>query len=225
MEALQIFDKHYKLFVAAIIGVILLCIGIIIAVPVIRENNKPTILEIAVAPTTAKIEIDGKEYQNGTHRIEPGEYDVKITKEGFKQKETKVKVAKGQQTILATYILSEEEGYKYFERSAADIEVLHQINAEEDAELRSFIDEYDEKMKIKEVLPINASYNFFEGQKGAANLIVQVFISDGSTDSKCHYAFCLRVTGDRKKSQREARVKEIMKANNFNYEDYEVIYD
>jgi hypothetical protein len=225
MEALQFFDKHYKLFIGAIIGVIILCVGAIIIVPIVRAINRPTILELAIAPTTAKIELNGVEYQNGTHRVEPGEYNIKITKDGFVSKEATITVPKYEQTHFSAYILNKEESYAYFERSAADIEVLRQINTDNDDGLKAFLDEYDKKIKIKEILPINATYNLNEGIKGAANYLVEVFITDGSTHPECHHAFCLRVIGDRKKDNRKAHVKEMLKINGYNYEDYEVIYD
>jgi hypothetical protein len=103
--------------------------------------------------------------------------------------------------------------------------VLRQINTDNDDGLKAFLDEYDKKIKIKEILPINATYNLNEGIKGAANYLVEVFITDGSTNPECHHAFCLRVIGDRKKDNRKANVKEMLKINGYNYEDYEVIYD
>ena len=74
MEVLDFFDKHYKLCIGIIVGIIVLCIGVILFVPMIREKQKPTILEISIAPTTAKIEIDGKTYNNGAYTFEPGSY-------------------------------------------------------------------------------------------------------------------------------------------------------
>lgn len=222
MEVLSFFDKHYKACVAAIIGIIVISIVVIIAVPIIKENSKPTILEIAVAPTTAKIEVDGKEYRNGTHEIEPGQHSIKLSKEGFSTKETTVEVKDHQQTLYADYILNEKEGYKYFERSAADIDMLRLSWNEEDMELREFLDEYDEKIRIRELLPINASYNLKDSNPKLGNYMIFMTISDGSTSDKCHYAFCLRVTGDRKN---EKRVREMLKINKFDYDDYEVIYE
>ena len=221
MEVLEFFDKHYKILTGAIIGIIVLCAVVIIAVPIIRENERQTILEIGVAPTTAKIEIDGKEYANGAYVFEPGSYTAHISQEGFTSKEVSFSVKEHEQNLLAAFIVNEEEGLAYFERSAADMESLR-LSYENDEEVRVFIDEYDEKLEIRNKLPINASYDLKDTNPGMGSYMIFMNISDGSNHGKCHHAFCLLVTGDRKN---EARIKEILDINGYEYNDYEVIYE
>ena len=220
MELLNVFDKHYKIFIAVVIGVILLAIGVIIVVPIMQENSRPTILEISIAPSTAKIEIGGKFYHNGAEVFEPGKYDVKVSQEGFTSKTVQVDVKAHQQTTLTTYLINKEEGLAYYERSAVDLQTLR-LNKDSE-EVAKFLEAYDKKVKIREILPINASYNLKDTNPNMSNYMIFMNIADGSTNDKCHYAFCLVVTGDRKN---EKRVQEMLKINGYNHEDYEIIYE
>ena len=215
MEVQDFFDKHYKLFMAGVIVVILFCIGIIITVPVAKESGKPTILEISVAPTTAKIEIDGKEYRNGTYNFQPGTYKATVSQDGFTAKEVNVDVKNHDQSSVVTYLVNQTEGMDYYERNVADIEMLRLNNNDENPEVKEFLDSYDRKLSIRDKLPMNASF-----QKSIN--IIALTIADGSASSKCHYAFCLRVIGGKKYAR---QVKDFLKKNNYNYDDYEVIYD
>ena len=220
MELLNVFDKHYKIFIAVVIGIIIAAIGVIIIIPIVKENSRPTILEISVAPTTARIEIGGKIYHNGTQVVEPGKYDVKVSQDGFGSKTVQVDAKAHQQTTLTTYLVHEKEGLAYYERSTADIEILRlNTNSEEVAK---FLEAYDKKVSIRSILPINASYNLKDTNPNMSNYMIFMNIADGSMHKDCHHAFCLVVTGDRKNEQ---RIQEMLKINGYNYKDYEIIYE
>lgn len=221
MEVLDFFDKHYKLCIGVIVGIIVLCIGIIFIVPIVREKQKPTILEISIAPTTAKIEIDGKTYNNGTYAFEPGSYSAHITQDGFEEKDVSFDIIEQGRNLLTAYIINKNEGLPYFERDAADIEALR-LSYDKDEKVRNFIDSYDKKLKIREILPINASYDLKDSNPGMGSYMIFMNIADGSNHGKCHHAFCLLVTGDRKN---EKRIREMLDINGYKYDDYEVIYE
>lgn len=220
MSIVKTFDEHSKAFIRSVVGLILLSIILIIVVPMIRQSQKATMLEITVAPTSAIIEISGKEYRNGTYAIEPGEYEVKISRDGFDSKEQHLTIKAHELTTFRTFLIHRTEGLKYYERSAADLAALR-LNVS-DAEVNAFLADYDERLKIKDILPINASYNLKDTNPSFGNYMILIKIDDGSTNPKCQLAFCLVVTGD---ERNEARVRERLAAYGFNYADYEIIYE
>ena len=50
---------------------------------VVIESPKTATIDIVVAPVSADVKVGNVRFNNGKHRIEPGTYDVGITKEGF----------------------------------------------------------------------------------------------------------------------------------------------
>lgn len=221
MEVLEFFDKHYRLCIGAIFGIIAICIIVIVAIPVGADIQKPTVLEVSVAPSTAKIVIDGQEYGNGAHVFKAGKYTASISQDGFESKNVDFEVKEHEQNLLSTYIVNKDEGMAYFERSVADIAAVR-LSYDNDEKAREFIDAYDKKTKISEILPINASYDLKDTNPGMGSYMIFMNIADGSNHGKCHHAFCLLVTGDRKN---EKRVREMLQLNGYNYDDYEVIYE
>ena len=74
-------SNRIKLIIAAavifVIAVIAILIAFIINIP------KTATIEVIVAPSDAKILIGDKRYKNGTHKIEPGDYSVAVTRDDF----------------------------------------------------------------------------------------------------------------------------------------------
>ena len=203
-----------------IIGALgILMVIFMLVVPIVRWATRKTYIDIATAPTIAKVTIDGKEYKNGSHEIEPGEYTATISADGFESKTITVKVEPRTYTQILDYLVNEKEGLKYFERSTIDLSILRQIK--DDKTIADFISQYDEKLKIKDELPLSANYNRNEGIPGAINDIVELQIADGSNDPRCGYVFCLLVESDQ---SNEKRIRDFLKQNNYNYDNYEVLY-
>ena len=74
-------SNRIKLIIAAavifVIAVIAILIAFIINIP------KTATIEVIVAPSDAKILIGEKRYKNGTHKIEPGDYSIAVTRDDF----------------------------------------------------------------------------------------------------------------------------------------------
>ena len=77
------FIKNIKKYPLIFIGLsLLIFITIILVISAINMRSTEEI-ELLVLPNSATTTIDGKQYQNGTFRIEPGEHQVHIEKPGF----------------------------------------------------------------------------------------------------------------------------------------------
>ena len=211
MKTGDIISKHFKLLVFILAAIIVGSIGIIFAIIAGRNAINGAYVSITVAPTTAKITLNGEEYHVGTHKIERGKYDVKVEADGFKSKEFSIDVKDGKTAAISTYLVHEIEGLKYYERSAAEMETLKFVEHSEPGELKSFLEEYDKKIGIKYILPLDAS-------SGGSEAVIQ----NGSGHEKCDMAFCLVVSG---KTIDAAKVRAVIANKGYNASDYKIIFD
>lgn len=83
------------------------------------EMPKTAVIEIAVAPSNATIEIGGRRYRNGTHKIIPGDYSVKITKEGFNNFYNEFTIKEGE-TRKITVCLSGDASEEWLKKHPED---------------------------------------------------------------------------------------------------------
>ncbi|MBR0134060.1 PEGA domain-containing protein [Candidatus Saccharibacteria bacterium] len=207
-------DKNFKFLVALMCCVLLGCIAAIITMLIIGDSMRHAYVSITVAPTTAKVTLNGKEYRTGSYAIEPGEYNVKIEAEGFETKEFKIKAEKSRLASVETYLLNKEEGLAYFERSANDMSVLKYIYSKDFVELNDFMEQYQKKYEIVYYLPFNADASDAVEDK--------VKIEDGSNRKDCDMALCLVASGY---NIDKAKVEESIRTNGFKPEDYKIIYN
>ena len=210
---------HFRGVVIILSIIVIICVGALIALPFLVYRPKISSIEISVAPSFAKIEINGQTYNNGVHEFEPGEYEAVISADGFESKKVKVTVEKEKSAKLSDYLLNTEEGLAYFERSEADLRSLEAIDK---AEIKEFLDDYRKKVSIREVLPIDASYDMAAALGLPGNELYEQTVKDGSNDPRCKKAFCLLVTGYK---LNEAKIREAVSAKGYNLANYEVIYD
>lgn len=215
MEAVDRNFKKILFFLIALIAVSVITILLFILIPGIKSSKKVTLLSVNLAPGDAVLTIDGVDYHTGIHEFVPGEYFGTIHKEGFETKDIEFELKADETTTVYEYILSDTEGFGYFEKSKIDISTLENIDGDE--RVSKFLAAYAKKTDIIKSLPILLNYY----DSDAARLISGE-ITDGSNDPRCDYAFCLKV--DKNKSY-EWRAKEVVKAAGYKYEDYRVLYE
>lgn len=75
---------HWKQGTIILIVLFVIIIGIFVGRAIYLNINNAT-LKVLVAPEDAKVLIGGKRYRNGEHHVKPGNYDVKVTREGFEE--------------------------------------------------------------------------------------------------------------------------------------------
>ena len=109
------------------LGVAIFAVLVIVAVAGwIIEAPKTGKIDILVAPTSAEITIGGQRFKNGTHRIEPGTYDVSITKDEFKSYSGQITVEKGKTERLFV-CLDRENDDDYYNSDSEDSKVCYSI--------------------------------------------------------------------------------------------------
>lgn len=214
---MEVIDRNYKRILMLLIGVIILAVAVsltFILAPAVQKINKETFLAINIAPGDAILTINGEDYHSGIYEFAEGSYNATLHKDGFTEKQINFEVKAHETTTLYNYILSEAEGFTYFERSKTDLAVLKNID---ETEVQDFLTSYAKKTDIAKNLPI--LLNYYDKNQST---IVTGKITDGSNDARCDYAFCLKVN---KNKNYAWRVQEVIKLAGFNYEDYRIIYE
>ena len=219
-EAIDFVDKHYKLI---IFGAILVGIGFVIWVLVTAislEVNKNTYLTLSFAPTEAVLTIDGANYRTGTYEFEPGKYMGELHCEGFNSKTIEIDIKSRQVTTVTDYLVNEAEGMAYYEKYAADIEVLRYVSNDEN--VSNFLNLYDQKYSLMKYLPLDASFDNRAETGFPSQDLVSVKIKNGLMHKDCEGTLCLVIVGQKVKDE---IVKSVLIEKGYKIEDYEVIYE
>ena len=104
-------------------------IAILIVVLVLIYNGaKTATLEVYVAPIAAKIELNGKEYENfKSYDIIPGEYNVVISMDGMQTEEYSLVVEEDGFSRIRTFLLDNDGGFGYYQKHYDDELILETI--------------------------------------------------------------------------------------------------
>ncbi len=209
---------HYRAVVWGSVAVILLCVIAIIIAAISQIKPARSFMEVAVVPTTATVTINGKDYRNGVYEMAPGNYVADVSQDGFEGAEVAVKVEPGETTRVEVVLPHEKWGIWYFERSQADLNVLATMK---NAEAQEFMQGYNQRLELKEELPIEIMYDMAEVEDGGSGYGLMQ-LEDGSGDPRCELAFCLIASGDILNLE---ALKSAVTERGYNWDDYEVIYD
>ena len=168
-------------------------------------------IEIKVAPISASIAIDGKNYQNGTFRIPSGAHTIKIEKEGFIGKEFSFDT--NTTTKIYSYLVGPNNDYSWYLSHPEDALLLTSIG---DYEAKLASTEFNAKYPISTILPIiyanyDKDYNYTE------------YRIDGGSFDACNSDFCIKIT-DTTGGNYDAALQKIRETG-FNPEDYQILYE
>ena len=216
-------EKRIFVFLCALSG--MSCIVILMAIlsPLFSKLTAPTLLNIQVAPSTAIVTINGEDYKTGIQEgFKPGTYTAKIHQDGFSEKEVEFTIKDHQTTDLRDYIINDDEGMTYFERSEADLSVMR-IIANTDVQAGQFISSYDKKLQIKENLPILKYYGAESSMSQSQSMarLGKMTIADGTGNPLCERVFCLIVSGSH---ANDSNARTELSELGYDYEEYEVVY-
>lgn len=214
-------SRAITIVLCGIIGIFAIILFVMCIVPIIQQASSSPRVSLNIAPTSANITINGKEYHNGLYEMSPGNYTATISQEGFSPKELQFEVKNHGITVVNDYILNEKEGLYYFESSDADMTILQNSNQ---PEVRSFLNEFEQKKSILSKLPFEDVVNENEN-KIAPISNIKFKISDGSIDNNCKKIFCLLVTsGKTDMSILKKAVSKKIKEEGFDPDGYQIIY-
>lgn len=174
--------SYKKIIIALAILVILGIVGVII-----YNIMKSAELSIIVAPSTATVKIDGKEYSNGQYKFFPqSEVEVEISSPGYQTQTTTINLTPHEVTPLRAALEDEGGGYDSYlasEEAYADLALIAPMIGE--TRLTDFVEATDRKIAILDILPVNENTGeFYADQHGfivsmdASATTIQIMPSD-----------------------------------------------
>lgn len=221
-------DKHSRKITIFLIVLIMLLIGFLaihfVFSPLIKSLTAPTQISLNTAPVSATITINGQEFSNGVYEIEPGEYKIEIKKDGFESKTDNIIIKPHKTNVYYGYIVNKTDGMNYFERNQTDLDVLSHINTDE---VKSFQNNYQNKLKVRDILPIKGSYNVTENIPNAHSLFVNYVIRENNgINDYCERVFCIVVeSGSETNENLKLAIKKELSKNGYDIANYEVRYE
>ena len=113
-----------------IIGVIILFFVICIyAITVfIIDLPKTAKFSILISPTDSKVTLNQVQYSSGNQKVIPGEYKIKIERQGFNTEETEIKIDKNGHKYIYYCLEPDEEHKNWFKEHKKDQEACDQVN-------------------------------------------------------------------------------------------------
>ena len=219
-EFINFVDRHHKpIFIGVVvIGAAFILWTLITAISL--KADKKTYLTLSFAPTEAALTINGTDYRTGTYEFQPGKYTGELHYEGFTPKMVEIEVKNEAVTTVTEYLVNEQQGLAYYEKHAADIEVLRHVSDSKD--VGDFLASYDQKYSLMEQLPLDASFDNRADSDFPGQDLVMVSIRNGNMHKKCEGTLCLLVVG---KKVNKNKVKSVLSEKGYKIEDYEVIYE
>ena len=191
----KFYQKIGIIFGAGIVLIIIVFLGIM---PLIEYLNKPAYLDVLVTPESAKVEIDGIEYQNAIYELEPGDYTATITLQGAPTEIVKLDMQKNKTTGL--YVgWSADDGWQYY--TAED--VVH-------------------KNSIGDIMPLRSSICGTPANRMNCDAIEIQY----DRVPECNNEKCIVINGRRAELTDEVEnlVREELNKNDYNLDDYKYVY-
>ena len=142
--------------IAAVLSCAAIILLLAVGAVVLKPQNNANLL-VNVAPTDAKIVIAGQAYGNGMLRnMAPGHYVADIMKDGFESKTIEFDLKNDEVVFVNEYLIQPDLGFDYYETDSGSLLVLREYAEahEDDAELKSFLENYEKKRTIVNILPL-----------------------------------------------------------------------
>ncbi len=203
--------QRKKLIIAASI-IIIICLAIPIVIYLISSQYSAT-LSTTIAPSFAKLTIDGKEYPPNTElHLKPTQTKAIITADSFQTQEININLQKDETTKIALYLIPNNGDLSWYQEHPAEQELFQIVGGiEANADANNFIEEYP----ITKILP-------YQYANVVNNTPVNYRIDIGKFDN-CKTNFCIKIT-DYNSNAYDHAIKYISD-NGFNPDDYEITYE
>ena len=146
-------SNRIKLIIAGIVIFVIAVIAILIAW--IINIPKTATIEVIVAPSDAKILIGEKRYKNGTHKIEPGDYSIAVTRDDFSPYASEFSIEEGETKKLLV-CLNEIDGNTWYDEHKEDDDICRKA-----AELAS--EEYKKEKQTADIYSVTPYNSYDDG--------------------------------------------------------------
>lgn len=203
--------KKKHIIIASFFILLLLIIGIIILY--INSLRYNATINILVAPSSATVEINGKNYKNnGTIKLEPGNYTVIISADTFTSQEIPVELTKNETADIYTYLIPTNGSMDWYINHPEEEMLVTSIGSKKAQQTSN---EYYKKYPIATILPILVVESSPEWRE---------YRIDGGQFDDCQKDpdFCIVIT-DSTGNNRDRAIKAIQDKG-YNPNDYEIIY-
>ena len=206
----QFFKKSWLYIVLLIVGVV-----VIVAIVMAVMPKKNAALVISIAPVDATVIIDGERYWNGAYGdMAPGHYSAIISKDGFAGKAIEFDLANDEITYLNEYIVQPKDKFDYYETDTESLLALREYaSSHEDEQVEAFLKDYDRKLSIREMLPI-------EYDEESNDEYYKIYFRDDGMYG-CEKIYCIEI-----KTSSGAYTDlafSILRIHGYNPEDYQII--
>lgn len=122
----------------------------------VRQMMYSVTIDITVAPAVAKVMLDGREYAaTREYKIQPGEYEVVVTAEGFETKTGRLVAVAGERVEIALYLEPTAENANWYLEHPEDARTMGDIKSDEAARA---VEELTRKHPILAQLPLMIDY-------------------------------------------------------------------
>ncbi len=218
-------NKWVRVFLAADAVIV-----IIVAIIAIINAGKTATMMINVAPLDAEVLVGGQKYEAGAHQMNPGEYSVKISREGLDAKEFKINVAGDSITNLVTFLSDGGDfdfytlagNYPSFYKLSEIAGAGNNVTTDHDTSAEEFITEFQKAYALYySELPIN--YTEYENMGNKRLLTTDVTlqrVQDGCMKILCIDALMVLPDG----VDGEGLANRLLTEKGLNLEEYEIRY-
>lgn len=201
------FFREHKI----VTGVILfdLLIIVVMIVMMVMKAGKTATVDIMTVPAVARVRIGGGEYENGTYKVHPGDYEATVSAEGFVAKTVPVEARAGEISKVWVYLVPEEGNLNYYAQHEEDWENMRLLDDEEAQRVWKVL-------SIQEELPMEYVK---EGINNGDEAIMKYVVITGFA-MDCDGYYCLKVATAFNKN--EDTVRKMLIDKGFSIDNYEV---
>lgn len=202
--------KIRKLIYVAVAGALVI-IGVS-AYFIIRNIQMNATLDLLVAPVSAEVKINGRTYNNGKHKFDPGTINVEITKEGFRAQNYTIDLPSNKTTKLYTYLVQNDGSLDWYINHQEDQMIMTMIgDAKADEEGKKYTEEFPaiQGLPIIYVDYLSGPYTDFR--------------VDGGKFPGCKKDFCIKITDTAGNGYEKAL--NMIRERGYDPDNYEVIYE
>ena len=213
---------------------IILIIDVLAVIAVIGvliwNATKTATINFNIAPTDAKIQIDGRgEYYNGSYQVHPGKHTITISHDGLETKNFEIDLKSGYDTTLAAFLKGTNNSYEFYELkdNYESFQKLAQIagkdnniTTDHDTSAEEFIADFQHTLTIMDTLPIKG---YVYADPSVNSSTAGFAIRNGISKEGCEMTACLLVNYYGK--DYESAVEKAITDAGYNPADYQLLYE